>query len=69
MYIILEMQTSNGATAVPPLITRDGWQAAESEFHRLCSIAAVSSVPIHTIVMLNEYGERLAAQYYEHEVS
>ena len=66
MYIILEMQTSKSGTALAPAATRDDWQQAESEFHRLCSLAAVSSVPLHTIVMLDERGERLAAQFYEH---
>lgn len=58
MYIFIEMQTSGEQTAIPPAV---------SEFHRLCSVAAVSSVPIHTIVMLDEHGETLLSEHFEHE--
>lgn len=66
MYIINEMQTSKSGTALAPAVTRDDWQQAESEFHRLCSIAAVSSVPLHTIMMMDERGIVQRVEYYEH---
>ena len=69
MYIIIEMQVLNGVPAIPPITIKQDWQEAESEFHRLCSIAAVSSVPLHTIMMVDEYGNTVRAEHYEHEVS
>lgn len=67
MYIFIEMQTSGEQTAIPPITTKTDWQEAESEFHRLCSVAAVSAVPIHTIMMLDEYGNTLRVEHFEHE--
>lgn len=68
VFNIIEMQTSGRQTAIPPIISRTDPDEAESEFHRLCSIAAISSVPIHTIVMMDEYGNVLRSEHYEHEV-
>ena len=68
MYIIIEMQVLNGTPAIPPISTWQDRQAAESEFHRLCSIAAVSSVPLHTVMMVDTNGNTLRAEHYEHEV-
>ena len=66
MYILIEMQTSGDTTSIPPIATRADWQEAEAEFHRLCSIAAVSSVPIHTVMMADEYGNTQRAEHYVH---
>lgn len=68
MYVLIEMQVLNGTPAIPPISTWQDWQAAESEFHRLCSIAAVSSVPLHTVMMVDTNGNTLRAEHYEHEV-
>ncbi len=68
MYILIEMQKLNDTTvAIPPIVTKTDWHEAEGEFHRLCSIAAVSSVPIHTVMLVDEYGMTLRSEHYEHE--
>lgn len=66
MYILIEMQTSGSQTAIPPITTKTDWHEAEAEFHRLCSIAAVSSVPVHTVMMVDENGNTARAEHYEH---
>lgn len=66
MYVLIEMQMLNGTPAIPPITIKQDWQEAESEFHRLCSIAAVSSVPLHTVMMVDEYGNTVRAEHYEH---
>ena len=54
MYIVMEIQTSTTtATIVTQHSTR---QEAESKFHQVLSAAAVSAVPVHTAVMLDEEG-------------
>ena len=67
MYIILETQKSNGGSIsiVPPSSYSDQ-NTAEQKFHEALSAAAVSTVNVHTVVMLNEYGERLKGETYIH---
>ena len=67
MYILIEMQTNGEQTAIPPIITRTEWHEAEAEFHRLCSVAATSSVPVHTVMLVDEHGISVRpAEYYTH---
>lgn len=66
MYILIEMQSDGGVPAIPPIVTRTDRYEAEAEFHRLCSIAAVSAVPLHTVLMMDEKGSTLRCEYYEH---
>lgn len=66
MYVLIELQTSGNQTAIPPISTRTTWNEAESEFHRLCSLAAVSSVPIHAVMLVDENGITLRAEHYVH---
>lgn len=67
MYILIEMQTSGEQTAIPPIVTKTDRNEAESEFHRLCSVAAVSSVPIHSVMMVDEFGNTIRSEHYAHE--
>lgn len=68
MYFIFEMQKlSDTQLAIPtPLNTEKDWNQAESKFHSLCAVAAVSSVPKHTVVMIDEGGYVINAKCYEH---
>lgn len=66
-YVIIEMQKfSDGTVAVPPIHTEDTFFAARSTFHSLCSIAAVSEVPVHSVVLLNETGQELGLESFNH---
>ena len=58
MYKIIEMQTNNGTTAhlVTTAATRN---EAEAEWHRVLGAAAVSSVEIHSCVILSDEGVRV----------
>lgn len=70
MYLIFEIQKlSSTSVAVPsPIFSTDNWNQAESEFHRLCSIAAVSSVMRHTIIMVDDGGIVYKAENYDHPI-
>lgn len=67
MYIVIELQTTNGQTAhiVSSHPTRE---EAESKFHLILSAAAVSAIPIHAAAILDEFGCILANGSYVHEV-
>ena len=66
MYIIQEIQTSNGTTALTPAITKNDLNQAESTFHSICASAAISAVNVHAVVILDEHGNTIRREYYEH---
>lgn len=49
-YIVLEMQTNNGTTAIVPPFVYTNQKEAESKFHAVLAAAAVSNVEEHTAV-------------------
>lgn len=68
MYIVIEIQKmSESSVAIPtPIYSNTNQDQSESEFHRLCSIAAVSNVPQHTVILLKDNGFVLKIETYEH---
>ena len=66
MFMIIEMQTdANGNIA--EIITKKATQAeAEADFHRILAAAAVSSVPVHSAVILTDNGYALRREFYDH---
>lgn len=69
MYVILELQVMNGNIyAVTPIQTAETQNEAMSKYHSILSVAAVSSVPIHSAIVINERGEYVARETYEHVV-
>ena len=67
MYLVIEIQRLSDTTvAITPVYSTAVWAQAESEFHRLCSIAAVSSVLKHTIVFMDDGGFTFDRKSYEH---
>ena len=66
-YLIIEIQKlANGTIAVPPVNTADNLNAARSTFYSLCAVAAVSDVPLHSVVLLNEAGQTLGLESFDH---
>lgn len=66
-YILHEMQTTASGTALVPAQTFTDRLQAESAFHLALASAAVSSVAVHTVVLLDEHGNTVAREFYEHE--
>jgi len=66
MKAIIEIQKS-GDTATPlvQLFTDDA--QAKSRYHELLSIAAVSSVPEHSVILVSEEGNYMFHEKYTHE--
>lgn len=68
MYIVIELQTNaNGSVGnlVWSYATRE---EAFSKYHAVLSAAAVSALPVHAAVILDNHGFQIAAMYFEHEV-
>ena len=67
MYIVSEFQTTGDTTAILNYQFTDK-NLAEQKFHEILSYAAISTVPIHAVSILNEYGCVARNEFYEHEV-
>ena len=69
MYIVIEIQTNPNGTVgniVNAYATKD---LAFQKFHTILAAAAVSSLPVHAAVILDNKGLQIAAQAFEHEVT
>lgn len=66
MYILQEIQTTNSNTALVPAQTYNSKNEAESAFHMALAAAAVSNVTVHAVVLLDEHGNVVRREFYEH---
>lgn len=65
MYIVLEIQTSTSvATIVDSYSDRN---QAESKYHQILMAAALSSIPKHSAVLMDDVGETIKMDSYIHE--
>lgn len=65
-YVIIEMQTNDGITAIVTPATYTDRNQAESKFHLVLASAAISSVEKHTCMMLTSDGKMLRSECYKH---
>ena len=64
-YIVMEIQkTSEGVLSHLEYIF-DTRAEAESKYYYVLSYAAVSTLALYSVVLLNEYGELMYSKYYE----
>lgn len=68
-YIIMEIQTENGTTAIVPPVVFEDRNVAEARYHTILAAAAVSDVDVHTVVMLTNDGRTVRYECYRHEYS
>lgn len=66
MYIVSEFQTTGDTTAILNYQFADK-NLAEQKFHEILSYAATSTVPIHAVSILNEYGCVSRNEFYVHD--
>lgn len=67
-YIIIETQTTNGVTAVvTPIEQRADFNEAVSVWHGKCAVAAISAVEHHAVTLLNERGDKVKYECFDHE--
>ena len=67
MYIVLEIQA--GATVSTIINSYTDRNTAESRYHQILAAAAVSTVPHHSAVLMNEIGDQIKSDSYTHEVT
>ena len=64
-YIVIEIQKSaDGTVSIPPINTYDSFFEALSRYHTILAAAAISDVPVHTAVVLNEVGQEIRMDSY-----
>lgn len=66
MYSIIELQTNDGQTA-HIYFTASTRNEAMSKFHQVMAAASISQVEYHTCVVMDEKGQYLARECYEHK--
>jgi hypothetical protein len=66
MYIVMEIQTNANGTVGTLVTAYDNRDQAESKYHTILAAAAISTLPVHAAVILDEHGLILANGAYEH---
>lgn len=67
MFIVLEIQKTGNQIA-HILTAHETLQEAESKWHAVLSVAAVSSVPQHAATLLDDKGYTIKVECYEHPI-
>lgn len=68
MYIVIELQTNTDGAIGNIVTAYNSREQAFSKYHTILSAAAVSALPCHAAVILDNKGMQIAAQCFEHEV-
>ena len=68
-YLVIEMQKQSDGSIAQICTTYTDRNTAEQKYHEILSYAAVSTLPIHTAVILSEEGNLIKKESYRHEVS
>lgn len=68
MYIVMELQANASGQLGNFVWAFDTLPQAESKYHSVLSAAAVSQIPIHSAVILDERGNVLMNTSYDHPV-
>lgn len=68
MYIIHETQMLDENTLVPvePAVVKADYNEAMSVYHSKMSFAAISTVPVHSVYVKNEFGADIESGFYDH---
>lgn len=66
-YLVIEIQKFPEGSMSTPSFAFDSLNSAEAKYHAILSAAAVSSLPVHSAVLMNETGYVIRSQSYTHE--
>lgn len=67
MFIVIELQTDASGHIAHIATDHDTKADAESKYHQILSVAALSNVPIHGAVILTPEGVAQKSQCYKHD--
>ena len=69
MYRVIELQTTGTTTAMVDGGDFADRNEAESKLHQIAMYAAISSVPVHTVLVINAEGEKIKKEVYKHDAA
>lgn len=67
-YIVIELQVDQSNNVANIVTSYDNVNDAYSKYHMILASAAISQLPKHTAVVLNEMGDVLRTECFNHEV-
>lgn len=67
MFIVIELQTNQSGVVGNIVTAFSSIELAYQKYYTILSAAAVSSLPVHAAVILNNHGEMIDYRYFEHE--
>lgn len=66
-FIVQEIQTdSQNVTALLPPEVRATYNEAESAYFTTLAAAAISSVEVHSVLLIGDHGNTVRRDFYEH---
>ena len=69
MYIVIEIQKNADGVVSNIVTTYENMREAESHYHSVLASAAISTLPIHSVIILTEEGFPVTYQCYKHETA
>lgn len=63
-YIVIEIQTNDDGTVATIVTAYADYWTAQQKYHSILAAAAVSTLPVHTAVILTPYGDTITKQAY-----
>jgi hypothetical protein len=67
MYIVVELQTNNAGVVSNIVTSFDTLAEAESKYYTILAAAAISTIPVHSAIIVSEEGFPAKHQCYKHE--
>lgn len=68
MFTVIEIQTNgDSTTVVTPIPVFSDINKAYQKFYQVLAAAAVSKVEIHSAAILNEKGDTVRCEFFEHK--
>ena len=66
-YIVIELQRLASGAVANIVTSHDTRPQAEAKYHNILAAAAVSTIPAHSAVMVDEEGNLIDSKCYRHE--
>lgn len=67
MYVVIEIQTNADNTVGILTSSHNTFPEAQNKYYTVLAYAAISTVPLHSAVILSETGDVLSTEHFVHE--
>ena len=66
MFIVIELQVDQNGNVGNIVTSHDTFAEAQNKFYTICAFAAISQIPIHSVIILDRTGVLLDRQSFTH---